>query len=319
MTNISELYPMKLIALSGNSALAEEVATRLQLPLVDASVKHFADGEIQVNINETIRGDDVFVIQSVNDPVNENFMELMIMLDALRRASAHTINVVMPYFAYSRADRKTRSREPITAKLVSNLITLGGADRVVAVDLHADQIQGFFRIPVDHLQALPILAEYFQGLHLGGADDLVVVAPDHSSTKRARALAEYFGCPIAIIDKRDDTPTVEAMDIIGDVTGKICIISDDLIDTGHRMVWSANSLKDAGAKKIFGCATHAVFSQGAAERLRQSVLEQVVVTNTVRVPEEKMFPKLVKLSVAPLLAQAITKIYNNQSIHTPFN
>lgn len=311
-------HAMRLIALNGNFDLAEAVAESVGTPLLSTSVKHFADGEIQININETVRGDDIFVIQSVNDPVNENFMELMIMLDALRRASAHTINVVLPYFAYSRADRKTRSREPITAKLVSNLIEIGGADRVVALDLHADQIQGFFDIPVDHLQGLPLIADYFISKRLGGPDDLVVVAPDHNSTKRARALAETFNCPIAIVDKRDSDPSVDPLDIIGDVDDRICIIADDLIDTANRMVWSANSLKAAGAKEVYGCATHAIFSKGATEKLQESIIKEVVVTDSIRIPEEKHFPKLVSLSVADLFARAIEKIYNNQSIHSLF-
>lgn len=318
-TRCNNSHPMKLIALNGNFDLAEAVAKHVEMPLLSTSVKHFADGEIQINIDETVRGDDVFVIQSINDPVNENFMELMIMLDALRRASAHTINVVLPYFAYSRADRKTRSREPITAKLVSNLIEIGGADRVVALDLHADQIQGFFDIPVDHLQALPILADYFVKKNLGTSDEIVVVAPDHSSTKRARAMAEYFDCPIAIVDKRDNNPSVDPLDIIGDVDGKICLIADDLIDTASRMVWSANSLHAAGAKAVYGCATHAIFSSGAIEKLQKSYLQEVVVTNSIRIPEEKRFDKLVTLSVSDLLANAIQKIYNNQSIHALFD
>lgn len=317
-TRCNNSHPMRLIALNGNFDLAKAVAEHVGMPLLTTSVKHFADGEIQINIDETVRGDDIFVIQSINDPVNENFMELMIVLDALRRASAHTINVVLPYFAYSRADRKTRSREPITAKLVSNLIEIGGADRVVALDLHADQIQGFFDIPVDHLQALPILAQYFLDKKLGTADEIVVVAPDHSSTKRARALAEYFDCPIAIVDKRDSNPSVDPLDIIGDVDGKICIIADDLIDTASRMVWSANSLHEAGAKEIYGCATHAIFSSGAPKKLQDSVLKEVVVTDSIRMPEEKKFPKLVRLSVSDLLARAINKIYNNESIHSLF-
>ncbi|WP_125767232.1 ribose-phosphate diphosphokinase [Lapidilactobacillus wuchangensis] len=318
-TRANNRHAMRLIALNGNYALAEAIAKAVGTPLLSTSVKHFADGEIQINIDETVRGDDIFVIQSVDDPVNENFMELMIMLDALRRASAHTINVVMPYYAYSRADRKTRSREPITAKLVSNLIECGGADRVIALDLHADQIQGFFDIPVDHLQGLPLLAKYFEKKHLDDKDDIVVVAPDHNSTKRARALAEYLNAPIAIVDKRDSSPSVDPLDIIGDVDGRICIIADDLIDTANRMVWSANSLKAAGAKAVYGCATHAVFSKGAPEKLQESIIEQVVVTDSIRVPEEKEFPKLVRLSVADLFANAIERIYNNESIHDLFD
>lgn len=311
-------HPLRLIALNGNYDLAEAIAQSVGIPLLSTSVKHFADGEIQINIDETVRGDDIFVIQSVDDPVNENFMELMIMLDALRRASAHTINVVLPYFAYSRADRKTRSREPITAKLVSNLIETAGADRAITVDLHADQIQGFFDIPVDHLQALPIMAQYFVQKHLEKSNKLVVVAPDHNSTKRARRLSEVLNCPIAIIDKRDSSPSVDPLDVIGDVAGRTCIVADDLIDTADRLIWSANSLKAAGAKTVYGCATHAIFSKDATEKLQRSIIKEVVVTDTVRVPQDKQFPKLVRLSVADLLAAAIDKIYHNESIHTLF-
>ncbi|KRL13870.1 MAG: ribose-phosphate pyrophosphokinase [Schleiferilactobacillus perolens] len=310
--NIPEL---KLFSLNSNPTLSQRIADAVGMPLCGATVKHFSDGEIQVNIDHSVRGDDCFVIQSVADPVNENFMELMIMIDALRRASARTINVVLPYYGYSRADRKTRSREPITAKLVSNLIEMDGATRIVAVDLHADQIQGFFDIPVDHLQAIPLIATYFLKQNLGSGDDIVVVAPDHSTTKRARALGEYFGSPIAIVDKRDETDdTVDPMDIIGDVKDKTAIIVDDMIDTGTRMAASAYSLQAAGAKRIYAGITHAVFSAGAVDKLEAAPFEQIVFTDTIQLPEDKIRDRFVQLSVGPLIAQAIRMIYQNQSV-----
>ncbi|WP_416353526.1 ribose-phosphate diphosphokinase [Agrilactobacillus fermenti] len=309
---------LKIFALNGNPELAQKIADQVGVPLSGATVKHFSDGEIQISIDESVRNDDTFVIQSVSDPVNENFMELMIMVDALRRASARTINVVLPYFAYSRADRKTRSREPITAKLVSNLIEMNGATRVLTLDLHADQIQGFFDIPVDHLQAIPLLAHYFLSLNLGTGDDVVVVAPDHSTTKRARALAEYFGAPIAIVDKRDESDATETLDIIGDVEGKTCIVIDDMIDTGNRVVYSANSLLEAGAKAVYAGVTHAVFSAGATQRLQESPLKEVVVTDSIRLPKEKQFDKVVQLSVGPLLGQAVQMTYDRHSVDELF-
>lgn len=311
--NVPEL---KLFALNGNPSLAQRIADAVGLPLSGATIKHFSDGEIQVNIDQSVRGDDTYVIQSVADPVNENFMELMIMIDALRRASARTINVVLPYYGYSRADRKTRSREPITAKLVSNLIEMDGATRIVALDLHAEQIQGFFDIPVDHLQAIPLIATYFLKQNLcENKDDLVVVAPDHSTTKRARALAEYFGAPIAIVDKRDETDTtIDPMDIIGDVKGKTAIIVDDMIDTGTRLAASAYSLQAAGATRILAGITHAVFSAGAVDKIGAAPLEQIVFTDTIQLPKDKVRDKFVQLSVGPLIGQAIRMIFQNQSV-----
>jgi ribose-phosphate pyrophosphokinase len=309
---------LKIFALNGNPDLAQKIADQVGVPLSEATVKHFSDGEIQISINKSVRDDDVFIVQSISDPVNENFMELMIMIDALRRASAKTINVVVPYFGYSRADRKTRPREPITAKLVSNLIEMDGTTRVLTLDLHADQIQGFFDIPVDHLQSIPLLAHYFLSLDLGDREDVVVVAPDHSTTKRARALAEYFGAQIAIVDKRDEGDDVDPLDIIGDVAGKVCIVIDDMIDTSTRMVYSANSLLEAGATKVYAGATHAVFSAGAAERLQSSKLEQVVITDSIKLPKEKYFDKVVQLSVGPLLGKAVEMTYNRVAVDSLF-
>ena len=255
------LHPMKVIGLGGNPTLNEKIASFLGRPLIETAVHHFSDGEIQVNIGESIRGCDVFVIQSIQDPVNENFMELEIVLDALHRASAHRVNVVIPYLAYSRSDTKTRSREPITAKLIANLLQLTGMDRLIAVDLHASQIQGFYNVPVDHLHAMPLLAQYFldNGIADKSEDDVVVVSPDHSGAKLARNFGQYFDAPIAIVDQRGARYDTEVHDMIGDVKGKKCIIVDDLIDTGSRIAASTKSVLAAGAKKVYVAATHALF------------------------------------------------------------
>ena len=304
---------LKLFALNGNKPLAQKIAEALGVELWPASVKHFADGEIQIDIDKSIRGDDVYVIQSVSDPVNENFMELMIMVDALRRASAHRINVVIPYYGYARADRKARAREPITAKMVANMLEMNGVDRVVTVDLHADQLQGFFDIPVDHLRALPILAKYF--VDEGITDNVVAIAPDHSGTKLARKFAEQLGAPLAIIDAR---PGDENIGVIGDVQGKTAVIVDDMIDTGIRIEESVRALQEAGAKDIYAVATHAVLSAGAATRLRDQPLRKIVVTDTIDIPEEKCLPNMVQISVGKLIGNAIELISTNQSIHELF-
>jgi len=303
----------KLFALNGNLPLAKKISEEVGVELSSASVKHFADGEIQIDINESVRGDDVFVIQPVSNPVNENFMELMIMVDALRRASAHAIHVVVPYYGYARADRKARSREPITAKLIANLLEMDGIDRFIAVDLHADQLQGFFDIPVDHLQALPLLGRYLNERQIG--DDVVVIAPDHSGTKHARALAEILGAPIAIIDKR---PGDDNVGVIGDVTGKHAIVVDDMIDTGRRVADSVTALRENGAKDIYAVATHGVLSAGASDRLAQLDLKQIVLTDTIDIPESDRLDNMVILSVGPMIGQAIKLISSNQSIHPLF-
>lgn len=316
MKDMQENAGIKLFALNSNQELAEKIAEEMGVELCDASVKHFSDGEIQININESVRGDDVFIIQSISDPVNENFMELMVMMDALRRASAGSINAVIPYYGYARADRKARSREPITAKLIANFISLAGADRVVTLDLHAGQLQGFFNIPVDHLLAIYTQAHYFK--ESGIADDVVVVAPDHNSVKLARNLAELLKAPIAIVDKRDSARVDEA-DIIGDVKGHKCIVFDDLIDTGGKMVDAATALHAAGATKIYACATHPIFSGNAVKELGASSYDEVVVTDTIAISEEKQFDKLRVLSVAPIFAKAISLIYHNQSVDALFD
>lgn len=313
------LHPMKVIGLGGNPALNEKIASILHQPLIKTAVHHFSDGEIQVNIGESVRGCDVFVIQSIQDPVNENFMELEIVLDALHRASAHIINVVVPYLAYSRSDTKTRSREPITAKLVANLLQLTGMDRLITVDLHASQIQGFYNIPVDHLHAIPLLGQYFldNGIATKEDDDIVVVSPDHSGAKLARNFGQYFNAPIAIVDQRGARYDTEVHDIIGDVKDKKCIIVDDLIDTGSRISSSTKSVLAAGAKKVYVAATHALLSKNATEVLNELPIEQIVVTDTIK---HNRYPdRMVRISVDQLLARGIDYVYNDRSIHQIFD
>jgi ribose-phosphate pyrophosphokinase len=310
-------HKLKLFALNSNMKLAEEIAEVMGIELGKCSVSRFSDGEIQINIEESIRGDDVFVLQSTSVPVNEHLMELLIMIDALKRASAKTINIVMPYYGYARQDRKARSREPITAKLVANLLETAGASRVITLDLHAPQIQGFFDIPIDHLMGVPILAEYFKNKNL---DDVVVVSPDHGGVTRTRKLADRLKAPIAIIDKRRPKPNVaEVMNIVGQVAGKTAILIDDIIDTAGTITLAANALVENGAKEVYACCTHPVLSGPAIERIQNSKIKELVVTNTIALPEEKKIDKIVELSVAPLIAEAITRVYEMKSVSVLFD
>ena len=309
---------LKIFALNSNRPLAQKIADEVGVELGKLSVDRFSDGEIQINIEESVRGDNVYVIQSTSAPVNDNLMELMIMIDALRRASANTINVVLPYYGYARQDRKARSREPITAKLVANMLQNSGVTRIVALDLHAAQIQGFFDIPVDHLMGAPLLADYF--INEGVAANAVVVSPDHGGVTRARALAEFLKAPIAIIDKRRPRPNVaKIMNIIGDVKGKKCIMIDDMIDTAGTISKGAQALMDAGAEEVYASATHAVLSGPAIERLDKSPLKQVVVTDSIQLPDEKQIDKIVQVSVAPLIGAAIKRINENRPVSPLFN
>lgn len=300
---MSEQYTgskLKIFALNSNKPLAEKIAESVGVPLGKTSVDRFSDGEIRINIEESIRGDEIFIIQSTSAPVNDNLMELLIMIDALRRASAATINVVIPYYGYARQDRKARSREPITAKLVADMIEKAGADRAIMLDLHAAQIQGFFDIPVDHLMGAPLLADYF--LTNGLDKDAVVVSPDHGGVTRARKLAEFLKSPIAIIDKRRPRANVaEIMNIIGSVDGKRCVLIDDMIDTAGTITLAAQALMDAGAIEVYACATHPVLSGPAIERIEKSPIKQLVVTDSIQLPEEKQIDKLVQVSVGPLI------------------
>lgn len=310
---------LKLFALSSNKPLAEKIAKELGIELGKVSVTHFSDGEIKINIDESIRGAHVYILQSTSYPVNNNLMELLIMIDALRRASAKTINVVIPYYGYARQDRKAQSREPITSKLVANMITQAGADRVLTLDLHAAQIQGFFDIPVDHLFGAPLLANYFMAKDCDEAD-LVVVSPDHGGVTRARKLAEFLHAPIAIIDKRRPKDNVaEVMCIIGDVKGKIAVLIDDMIDTAGTITLAAQALQDAGAVEVYASCTHAVLSGPALERINHSVIKEVVVTDSIQIPEEKKGGKIVEVSVCQLMAEAIRRIHENRSVSPLFS
>ena len=306
---------------TGNShpELAKEIAEILGLPVGDSNVGTFSDGEISVNIGETVRGADVFIVQSTCSPVNNNLMELLIMIDAFKRASAGRITAVMPYYGYARQDRKAKSRDPITAKLVADLLTAAGADRVLTMDLHAAQIQGYFNIPVDHLMGSPILANHFVDKGLADQDDVVVVSPDLGSVTRARKFADRLHAPIAIIDKRRPKANVsEIMNIIGDVEGKKCILIDDMIDTAGTIANAANALKDLGAKAVYACCTHGVLSGPAFERLNNCAIEELVMLNTITLPEEADTTKITSLSVAPLFAEAIKRIYDDEPISKLF-
>ena len=309
---------LKIFALSSNRPLAQKIADQVGVELGKVSVTHFSDGEIKINIDESIRGDHVYIVQSTSYPVNDNLMELLIMIDALRRASAKTINVVLPYYGYSRQDRKAQSREPITAKLVANMITQAGADRVLTLDLHAAQIQGFFDIPVDHLLGAPLLANYFLENNFKDKD-IVVVSPDHGGVTRARKLAEFLHAPIAIIDKRRPKANVaEVMNIIGDVKGKVAVLIDDMIDTAGTITLAAQAIQDAGALEVYACCTHPVLSGPALDRLNASVIKEVVVTDSIQVPEEKTGGKIVQVSVDQLMAEAIKRIHENRSVSPLF-
>ncbi|WP_147535875.1 ribose-phosphate diphosphokinase [Bacillus marasmi] len=308
---------LKVFSLNSNKELAEEIAKVIGVELGKCSVKRFSDGEIQINIEESIRGCDVFIIQSTSSPVNEHLMELLILIDALKRASAKTINLVIPYYGYARQDRKARAREPITAKLVANLLETAGATRVITLDLHAPQIQGFFDIPIDHLMGVPILAEYFKNKHYD--KDIVIVSPDHGGVTRARKMAERLKAPIAIIDKRRPKPNVaEVMNIVGNIEGKVAILIDDIIDTAGTITLAANALVENGAAEVYACCTHPVLSGPAMSRIENSNIKELVITNSIALPEDKMIDKIVNLSVASLLGDAIIRVHEEQSVSVLF-
>lgn len=310
----------RLTLLTGNAnpELAKEIAQILDVELCRMTVSRFSDGEIQVKIDESIRGADAFVVQPTSAPVNEHLMELLIILDALKRASAVRTTVVMPYYGYARQDKKVKPREPVTAKLVADLLQVAGADRILTVDLHADQIQAFFDLPVDHLYGGPIIARYLMDHGLADSN-LVVVSPDVGGVARARKFAEMLDAPIAIIAKRRPEPNrAEVMEIIGDVAGKRAIMIDDMIDTGGSIVQGAVALKERGAEEVYACCTHPVLSAGAAERIAKSPIRAMVATNTIAVPPERRPPNLTILSVAPLLANAIQRIHRNMSVSELF-
>lgn len=308
---------IKIFSGTSNRPLAEAICKEVGTELGNAEVGAFSDGENFVSIYETVRGSDVFVVQSTSSPVNDNLMELLIMIDAMKRASAGRINAVIPYYGYARQDRKAKARDPITAKLVADLIMAAGADRVLSMDLHANQIQGYFDIPVDHLLGMPILAKYFQEQNM---EDVVVVSPDHGSVTRARNMAQYLNCPIAIIDKRRPEPNKsEVMNIIGNIEDKNCIIIDDMIDTAGTICNAANAIKELGARSVKAAATHPVLSGPAIQRLADSAIEELVLLNTVPMPEAKKLDKMTMLSVAPLFAEAMTRVFTNGSISVLFD
>lgn len=310
----------KIRVFSGNSnpALAEKICVHLGVPLGKAKVKNFSDGEIMVEIGENVRGRDIYVVQSTCSPTNNNLMELLIMVDALKRASAATITAVIPYYGYARQDRKVAPRTPITSKLVADLITTAGTDRMVTIDLHAGQIQGFFNIPVDNLYAAPVILEHLKKRFPN--DQIVMVSPDAGGTERARAFAKRLECTLAIIDKRRTGPNVaEVMHLIGDVRGKIAIILDDMIDTAGTLTQAAKALKEHGAQTIYACATHGVLSGPAIDRINASDIEEVVITDTIPLGEKTTLTSKIKvLSIAELLAEAIRRIHEDESVSSLF-
>lgn len=304
---------MKIFTGNANPELAKEICDYVGISLGDSVVSHFSDGEINVEIDESVRGKDVYIVQPTCEPGNDNLMELLIMIDAVRRASARRITAVMPYYGYARQDRKSRGREPITAKLIANLITKAGARRVLTMDLHAQQIQGFFDVPVDHLVAAPIIADYYKSL---GLDDIVVVSPDIGGVARARKFADLLHAPLAIIDKRRPKPNVaEAMNLIGDVDGKTAIIIDDMVDTAGTLTAGIKMLKDKGAKAVYASCSHGILSGPAIDRLKAAELAGFVCTNTIDQTEnQKIYPEMTVLSMAPLLAGLIHAVEENSSL-----
>lgn len=307
---------IKIFTCNSNIAVAEQIASRLDIPVGKSEVAHFSDGEISVSLHESVRGSECFIVQSTCAPVNDNIMELLIMIDAMKRASAARITAVIPYFGYARQDRKAKARDPISAKLVADLITSAGADRVLTMDLHAAQIQGFFNIPVDHLVGQPILANHFKKLIDGDPNDYVVVSPDFGSVTRARNFATRLGCSIAIIDKRRPKANVcEVMNIIGEVEGKKVILVDDMIDTAGTLCNAAKAVVEmGGATEVYAGATHAVLSGPATERIANSVIKELILLDTIPVPQEKMLDKYTILPVAPVFAEAIERIYEDKPV-----
>ena len=310
---------IKIFTANSHPQLAQDIANILGLTVGNSRVGTFSDGEISVDINDTVRGADVFVVQPTNAPVNDHLMQLLIMIDAFKRASAGRITAVIPYYGYARQDRKAKSRDPITAKLVADLITAAGADRVLTMDLHAAQIQGYFNIPLDNLMGVPLLAKYFIGKGYQDNDDVIVVSPDLGSVTRARKFADKLHAPIAIIDKRRPKANVcEIMNIIGDVKGKTAILVDDMIDTAGTISNAANALKDLGAKEVYACCSHGVLSGPAVERIQASAIKELVMLNTINLSKDKHIDKFKYISVAPIFAEAIRRIYEDVSISKLF-
>ena len=316
--DILPTHDIKLFSGRSNNPLAQEIAQYLGTSLEPITIKDFSDGEIYVQIQDSVRGDDVFIVQPVCSPVNENLMELLIMIDAFKRASAKSITAVIPYYGYARQDRKTSGREAITAKLVADLLTTAGADRILAMDLHTGQIQGFFNILVDHIYSTSVIVDYLKKLEIPN-DDLVVVSPDMGGVARSRYLAKQMDTPMAIIDKRRNRHNEAiAVNIIGDITNKTCIMFDDIIDTAGTICGAARLLKEKGAKDVYVCATHPVFSGPALERLEKAPIKEVVVTNTIPLSKNFLPEKIKQLSVAPLLGEAISRIHDGESVSALF-
>ncbi|MCF4115047.1 MULTISPECIES: ribose-phosphate diphosphokinase [Dethiosulfovibrio] len=316
----------KLMIFSGTAhrAFADKICSELDVPLCRASHFRFSDGEIGLSIEESVRGADVFVVQPTCYPVNENLMELLIMVDALKRASAYRINLVIPYFGYARQDRKTKARDPISGKLVANLLETAGAHRVISADLHAGQIQGFFDIPVDHLMGVPLLASYFKKQLAGDLEDrkVTVVAPDVGGVVRARKFAVLLNSDLAIVDKRRSHEVAnycEVMAVIGDVSGKVAILVDDIIDTAGTIVNAAKALKERGASKVYCCATHGILSGPAVERLASDEVDGVILTDSIKLPDERKLDKITQLSIAPLFAEAIRRVHVDSSVSSLFD
>ena len=307
---------IEILAGNSNKALADAIAAELKTVVSDAEIGKFSDGEINVTLPNTVRGKDVFIVQSTSAPVNDNLMELLIMIDACKRASAGRITAVMPYFGYARQDRKARPRDPITAKLVANLIETAGVDSLITLDLHAPQIQGFFDIPVNHLYGAPMLSKYYKNLVKGHKDDFVVVSPDVGSVARARNFANDLGLSLAIVDKRRPRANVmEVMNIIGDIEGKTCLLVDDMIDTAGTIVNGAEALIKNGAKEVYACCSHGVLSGPAMERITNSCIKELAVLDTIDLPERvTMCEKIKVLSVAPYFAKAINQVFNDKSL-----
>ncbi|HHU60494.1 MAG: ribose-phosphate pyrophosphokinase [Bacillota bacterium] len=308
---------LKVFSGNANRELTEDICKCLGLDIGHSEITRFKDAEIRARILETVRGAEVFIVQPLNSPSAEHIMELLIMIDAMKRASAKEVCAVIPYYAYARQDRKTQPRDPITAKLLANLLTASGADRVVTLDLHAGQIQGFFDIPVDNLKGMPIIADYLLQKNL---EDIIVVSPDVGGVVRSREMADRLDCQLAIVDKRRPRPNVaEVMNIIGEVDGKTCVLIDDMIDTGGTIVNAAKALIEKGAKEVYACCTHAVFSDPAAEILQDSPVKELIVTDSIHLPVEKQIPKLTLLSVAPLFAEAIRRIFEEIPVSKLFD
>lgn len=307
---------VKLFGLSSNPQLAREISESSGIPLSPCDIMRFADGEIGINITESVRGHHCFVIQPTSKPVNEHLMEILIFTDALKRASAASVTIIMPYYGYSRQDRKAKSRQPITAKLVADLLQVSGVDRVICIDLHAAQIQGFFDIPIDNFPGMPLISTHFLNLNL---DNVTIVSPDHGGVTRARSFAKFFNAPIAIIDKRrPEANKAEVMNIIGDVEGRTCIMVDDIIDTGGTLIAGSEALLKKGATAVYAAATHALFSSNAIERISNSPIKEVVVTNSVVVDDLEKYPKIVQLSIGQLLGKAVLHIIGDEPISQIF-